>query len=661
MKVLSKFRAAAAGAALCGWVFAAHAGTITLGSGCSLAQAINAANIANMPSGATPAVYGSATDTGSCSGATTNSSADSTNTILITNTPTIPLTSIDNYWYGPNALPPIASSIEIDGGGTTLIAQHTGDPTPATANAFRFFYVSGGMELPAGSLTLYDLVLQGGYAKGGDAGIGGGGAGLGGGIFNQGSLTLQSVSLIGNSAVGGTVGGGLRGGGGGMGQDSGVPLYGGWDGGGFGGSLGAAYGGAGAAPSVQGGGGGGGFLSGSDGMSGGSPYGGGNGGLGGWVGVSEGYGDGGDGGAARGTSGGTVGAGGSFGSGGKGEPNVCPTCGAGGGGGGIGGGGGQGGKINNSYGGCGGGGGFGGGGGATYASTGDPAASIMAMCGAGGGFGGGSGRNLSGAYPGFGAGGWAGGQNGSGAGMGGAIFNHTGTVTLLNVTATGNAARGGSVTISCNPGCTGSGLGAVLFNLNGVVTIDFSTLTGNSLSGTNAQPDISGPEDGTVYSLAYDYKIQDRTASSASLTINNSIIFGTAADAGTNGNDVVANGEVGAWSVAANTSNLIYSGANIVQYSHAAGAYVVSSGSGTISASDPLLGSLTVYPSYPNPLLPVFPLTMNSPAHNGAANCLEADGSTLLRTDERGAPRPSNGPCDIGADEFDDIFANGFE
>jgi hypothetical protein len=48
---------------------------------------------------------------------------------------------------------------------TTLRAVHTGDPTPATANAFRLFCVSGGMELPAGSLTIVNAVLQGGYAR----------------------------------------------------------------------------------------------------------------------------------------------------------------------------------------------------------------------------------------------------------------------------------------------------------------------------------------------------------------------------------------------------------------------------------------------------------------------------------------------------------------
>jgi hypothetical protein len=147
---------------------------------CTLAQAINAANAAH---GVDPASYGSSAPAGNCAGAGAGGS-----TIIIV-IPTVTLTTIDNYWYGANALPPIASPMIIAGADqlpTTLHAVHAGDPTPTTANAFRFFYVSGGMELPEGFLFLANVVLQGGYAKGGDSGTGGGGAGMGGAIFNQG-------------------------------------------------------------------------------------------------------------------------------------------------------------------------------------------------------------------------------------------------------------------------------------------------------------------------------------------------------------------------------------------------------------------------------------------------------------------------------------------
>ena len=301
---------------------------------CTLAQAITLANYA--ASGILPTDIGSqTTGPGTCTGATGGG-----NVILIL-VPRIVLTGIDNYWYGPNALPPIASPIEIVGGNTDtmIVAQHVGDPTPTTANAFRLFYVSGGMELPAGSLTIVAAVLQGGYAKGGDSGLGGGGAGMGGAIFNQGSLYLQYVSLIGNTAQGGTANAlSGYGGGGGMGEDGGSS-----NGGGFGGALGSSYGGAGSSGngSGGGGGGGGGFISGSNGgtasTDGGS--GGGSGGLGG-VGATGAYaggsaGDGGGGSAYFG-SGFSGFSGGSFGHGGGGGDTSGGF--AGGGGGGVGGG-----------------------------------------------------------------------------------------------------------------------------------------------------------------------------------------------------------------------------------------------------------------------------------------------------------------------------------
>jgi hypothetical protein len=69
-------------------------------------------------------------------------------------------TGINNHWYGPNALPPIQSRVVIVGNSSVLQAVHIGDPTPTTANAFRLFYVSGGLESPAGSLVLQKVTLR---------------------------------------------------------------------------------------------------------------------------------------------------------------------------------------------------------------------------------------------------------------------------------------------------------------------------------------------------------------------------------------------------------------------------------------------------------------------------------------------------------------------
>jgi len=620
------------------------------GVACTLAQAIGLANYAN---GIDPASIGSATTGfGGCTTIPPPLPNFPTGPYeLLVSTTQITLTAIDNYWYGPNALPPIASTISIvpTSGTLQLIASHSGDPAPATANAFRLFYIAGGLEFGPGALTLTNTVLQGGYAKGGDAGDGGGGAGMGGAIFNQGTLALVNVSLIGNSARGGgTADTGLIEGGGGMGQDATTQP------GGFGPSPywppPSAFGGAGGSGYFAGGGGGG-FSTGDTGASAPSSTtnggaGGGHGSLGGVGGTFSTYqggaaGDGGGGGGGNEAASPPAGA--AFGIGGK-----TNTGGAGGGG--IGGGGG----FSEEGGG---GGGFAAGGGDVHVFTAGPCASPGA-----GGFGGGGGGSkcaTSAGAPaapgGFGAGSgvYAGTHGGGGgaAGMGGAIFNHRGNVNLLNVTAIGNAAIGGtSVCATCN----GSGLGAVLFNLNGNVSIDFSTFAGNFLSGNNGRAGSFGPEDGSVYSIAYGNKIEDGTASLASLTIHNSIIHGTHADGGA-GNDILVNVVDG---VHANTSSVIYKGKNFVQFSTNLGT-VTQTGSSPTQA-DPLLGALSLYRSSPN-LLPVLPVGMNSPANDAAGNCLETDGSTTLTTDARGATRPYGSQCDVGAYEFDGdyIFADG--
>lgn len=608
------------------------------GATCTLPKAIGLANSANFVD---PTAIGSATtDFTGCAtipppGPPSYLPPPGAYTLLVATTQ-ITLTSIDNYWYGPNALPPIASSISIvpTAGTLTLTASHAGGPQPSTANAFRFFYVSGGLEIQAGSLSIQNTVLGGGNAKGGDSQYGGGGAGMGGAIFNQGNVALSDVSLIGNVARGGAYNTSGNSGGGGIGQDGASHA-----GGGFGGALGGTYGGSGAVGGSLIGGGGGGFLSPSSNATGSS--GGGGGRLGGAGGSGQGSapggtaGDGGGGGGSGGSST-TGGNGGGFGAGG-GNGSY-----GGGGGGGVGGGG-DGANVFNTAGG--GGGGFGGGGGSGDHLDGH---------GGGGGFGGGGGASFisgGGGAGGFGAGGGdAGGHGGGGAGFGGAIFNHAGTVYLLNVTATDNAARGGS---GFDAAGDGSGLGAVLFNLNGNVTIDFSTLAGNLVSGNNGAGDNAGPEDATVYSLAYGNKIQDGTASSASLTIHNSIIHGTHADGGA-GNDILVNVVDG---TQVNSSSVVYKGKNFVQFSTNLGS-VTQTGSSPTQA-DPLLGALSLYRSSPN-LLPVLPIGSNSPAYNTADSCLEADGATTLTTDERGGARPNAGTqCDVGAYEFDGdyIFA----
>lgn len=519
------------------------------------------------------------------------------------------LSSANNFWYGPNGLPPIQSAIIIEGNGA-VIARDPNLPLD-TAHSFRLFYVSGGLdgELPAGILVLLNLTLKGGFAKGGDSKLGGGGAGMGGAIFNQGQLYVDSVTFAANAAQGGNTRIGSSPNGGGMGQDAQDIAA-----GGFGGALaGGPYGGLGA-------GGGGGFTANSGNASQGA--GGGMGDLGGIAGLFV---------VPRGDGGSGMNAGGNFGYGGY------NGGGGNGGGGGVGGGGGQGFFAGS--------GGFGGGGG--YGSA----------AGAGGfGAGGGASSPGSGALGGFGGGAGSSGtsntaRGGGGAGMGGAIFNHAGIAVLTNCTLSGNWANGG-VTFAVDGSGKGSGLGAAIFNLNGGLDIHFSTIAQNVVGG----PPVSwGFGDGGVYSIAYGNRIQDGAASFARLVIANSIVYGTTQISGASVNDVVNTVVAGTNpNNLGNDSNLLFFGANVVGASN--NQATLDPGSTPPLVADSQLGPLAAN-SAPNA-----PKTMSIGSTSPA---IDAAVGTCPTTDERGLPRPLGVACDIGAYEAisggDLIFSNGFD
>ena len=126
-------------------------------------------------------------------------------TITLTAGCTYSFSAANNYWYGPNALPAIASDITIEGNGAVLENTNT--------TRLRFFYVGANASSArtlsyytpgAGTLTLRNLTLKGGLQQGGNTGKhGGGGAGMGGAIFNQGTLILDAVTVYNNTARGG--------------------------------------------------------------------------------------------------------------------------------------------------------------------------------------------------------------------------------------------------------------------------------------------------------------------------------------------------------------------------------------------------------------------------------------------------------------------------
>ena len=121
-----------------------------------------------------------------------------------------------DFWYGPAALPAIASDITIetvinsstDKGATIERSSSLGTNSP-----FRLFFVGANPANPntsnyftpgSGKLTLRNVTLKGGLAKGGDSsGNGGGGMGPGGAIFSQGEVTLDGVTITDNEARGG--------------------------------------------------------------------------------------------------------------------------------------------------------------------------------------------------------------------------------------------------------------------------------------------------------------------------------------------------------------------------------------------------------------------------------------------------------------------------
>jgi len=568
-------------------------------------------------------------------------------------------TTPDNWEYGPNALPPVSSVIVIEGHGATIQRD------PAAAR-MRLLYVSGGLSyntatgagLPAGNLTMRDVTLKGGLAQGGSSRFGGGGMGAGGAVFNQGTLLLERVTLVNNTARGGSSGAGaeLRGGGGGIGQDA--PSSGG-GGGGFGGPF-AGIGGAGGSgcvvcPFGGHGGGGGGFRPGDDGAAGvfnGGGAGGGAGLLGGRGGaglqsggLSGDGGGGGDGSDFNGNGGGGVGGGGGGGIGGS---TVIHQVGAQGGGGGFGGGGGSG---NGN-------GGFGGGGGVGISSGGFGG-------GGGGGFtGGGSSPSPSNDGGNFGHGASLGvsfisadvfGGGGGGGGLGGAIFNHRGALILINSTLTANTAQGGQGGDAFGPvsnkgGGGGGGLGAGIFNLNGAVTVNFSTIAANTVIagaggvGVGGQPNGSAGAagGGALYNLAYGNRIETGGASTATVTLRNSILANS-----TGGGDLVNDKRDSTTTPAigaqVNTATVDYGGRNIVELSAALSGTAFTGA--LYSTADPQLGA----PIMPACKPAALPINATSPALN-AAVC-----DAAVPADAHGTARPQGAGCDLGAYELSNL------
>jgi uncharacterized repeat protein (TIGR01451 family) len=204
--------------------------------------------------------------------------------------------------------------------------------------------------------------------------------------------------------------------------------------------------------------------------------------------------------------------------------------------------------------------------------------------------------------------------------MGGAIFNHQGTLTIQNSTLSGNTASGGSGAVN------GQGLGGAIFNLNGPTTLDSATIASNTAS-----------QGGALYNLGYlaaDAGAPVGHTYAAQATLTNSILSNT-----NGGSDVVSNSPATVSNGAANTA-----GAHIDESAHDLVQSTTQAGSGTSTGtpltSDPQLGPLADNGGQTETRA----LSAGSPAVDV--------GDTTLATDQRGVTRPQGPADDIGAFEL---------
>jgi hypothetical protein len=471
---------------------------------------------------------------------------------------------------GPTATPIITSRITILGYGTTL--ERIG------SRNFRLFAVG-----TTGHLTLRRAYIRGFRAQGGngsDVGGGGGGLGAGGAIYVMGGgLVIEASTFAGNGAYGGKGGSGAGGGGGGMGGNGSFCYT---DGGGGGG--GARGNGAPTCPQPEGSGGGGTVFNGSLNQPGFDC-----GGKGGF--------------ASDGQNAPCAGGGG--GGGGDTLFRLPGEDGWDGGRGGYGGGGGGG--TSNGEGGDG---GFGGGGGAS-----GTAGLVVGEAGGDGGFGGGGGAGHNGeildGYPGDGgffAGDGSSNAGGGGAGLGGAIFNESGTVDIRNSTFAYNIVSGG-YSAKTQDGISGGG---AVFSVNGHLTVLNSTITGH----------IAHVGSGILVA-------QTTQTAPTSFVLHNTIV---------GGNSLRECAMTGFNITVSFAGNLIVSNADGTKFD---GKTFVGC-QGIVTTGNPQLGPL----QYNDGPTPTMAIGTSSPAWNAA------DPMTSLPVDQRKQDRPAMGGFDIGAFEL---------
>jgi hypothetical protein len=243
-----------------------------------------------------------------------------------------------------------------------------------------------------------------------------------------------------------------------------------------------------------------------------------------------------------------------------------------------------------------------------------------------GGFGGGGGRGSGGpgggGLPGFGGGRGLGGDGGGGAGLGGAIFNMQGDLTIRASTLAGNAAIGGADNVAEHA----KGFGGAVFNLNGSLQAVGSTLVGNSATHDGS----------SLYNLVFDAF----TARLAQATLRDAVVTdsGVQVDLVSNKPALTFDGQsnLGEASAAVGEFNLVRMFA----------ARELGTVSGSPLTADPLLGPLQ-YNGGPTQTM----------APSSASPLIDQGSAFGLATDQRGLPRPFDFASTANAADGSDIGA----
>jgi hypothetical protein len=212
-------------------------------------------------------------------------------------------------------------------------------------------------------------------------------------------------------------------------------------------------------------------------------------------------------------------------------------------------------------------------------------------------------------------GGHADGSSGGGGGaLGGAIFNHNGTVRVHNSTffnnyvARGNAGGGSAA--------NGADAGGAIFSLDNVLEITHSTFSGNQSTGSGAAI--------VVYSDEGDEGGPGGGGAPVTFILNNTIIANNGA------NECFF------------TNSMHVKGAGNLIMNNGSGTGQFSACPGVVTTSNPSVQPLQLNSPGKTPTMAII---RDSPAVN------MADPATSLPTDQRGVARPQGGRADIGAYE----------